>query len=61
MAEHVHRSVSVGATDAPAHVVWAFKDRTARVPRQESPHLRNHATVLWSPKYLAASVGDLWG
>jgi len=29
-------------------VVRAFKGRTARVLRQEFPHLRNHAKVLWS-------------
>jgi putative transposase len=61
MAEHMHRFVSVRATDVPTHLVWAFKGRTARVLRQKSPHLRNHATVLWSPSYLTVSVGDLWG
>jgi len=57
MPDHVHVFVRVGPTDAPAQVVRAFKGRTARVLRSEFPHLRNHAKVLWSPSYFAASVG----
>jgi len=57
MPDHVHLFVGVGPTDAPAAVVRAFKGRTARVLRQEFPHLRNFAKVLWSPAYFAASVG----
>ena len=38
-------------------VVRAFKGRTARVLRQEFPHLCNHAKVVWSPPYFVASVG----
>lgn len=58
MSDHVHLFVRVGPADAPAAVVRAFKGRTARVLRQEFPHLRNFAKVLWSPAYFAASVGD---
>jgi putative transposase len=43
--------------DRRAKVVRAFKGRAAPVLRQEFPHLRNHAKVLWSPSYFAASVG----
>jgi len=57
MPDHVHLFVRVGPTDAPAAVVRAFKGRTARVLRQEFPHLRGLAKVLWSPSYFAASVG----
>jgi putative transposase len=57
MPDHVHLFVRVRPSDAPAAVVRAFKGRTARVLRQEFPHLRNHAQVLWSPSYFAASVG----
>ena len=57
MPDHVHLFVRVGPTDAPAQVVRAFKGRTARVLRAEFRHLRNHAKVLWSPSYFAASVG----
>jgi putative transposase len=55
--DHVHQFVRVVPTDAPAGVVRAFKGRTARVLREEFPHLRNFAKVLWSPAYFAASVG----
>lgn len=54
---HLHLFVRVGPAGAPAAVVRAFKGRTARVLRQEFPHLRNFAKVLWSPAYFAASVG----
>ena len=47
----------VGPTDAPAAVVRALKGRTARVLRLEFPYRRNIAKLLWSPAYLAASVG----
>lgn len=58
MPDHVHLFVRGWPTDAPAVVVvQAFKGRTARVLRQEFPYLRNHAKVLWSPSYFAASVG----
>jgi putative transposase len=57
MPDHVHLFVRVGPTDAAASVVRAFKGRTARVLRQEFPHLRSRAKVLWSPSYFAASVG----
>jgi putative transposase len=55
MPDHVHLFVRFGPTDAPASVMRAFKGRTARVLRQEFPHLRNHAKMLWSPSYCAAS------
>jgi putative transposase len=57
MPDHVHLFVRVGATDAPAAVVRAFKGHTARVLRAEFAYLRPFAKVLWSPSYFAASVG----
>jgi putative transposase len=57
--DYVHLLVRVGPTDAAAQVVRAFKGRTARIVRHEFPSLRNRATVLWSPAYFAASVGDV--
>jgi putative transposase len=60
MPDHVHLFVRVGPTDAQAAVVRGFTGRTARVLCQEFPHLRNHAKVLWSPSYFAASVGYVW-
>ena len=57
MPDHVHLFVLVGPAETLASVVRAFKGRTARMLRQEFAHLRNHAKVLWSPSYFAASVG----
>jgi putative transposase len=57
MPDHVHLFVRVGPADAPASVVRAFRGRTARVLRQEFPRIGNFAKVLWSPSYVAASVG----
>jgi hypothetical protein len=55
----VHLLVRVDPTDVPASVVRAFRGHTARVLRQEFPHLPNHAKVLWSTSYFAASVGKV--
>ena len=57
MPDHGHLFVRVGPTDASAQVVRAFTGRTARVLRSEFPYLRRFAKVLWSPSYVAASVG----
>jgi putative transposase len=57
MPDQVHVLVGIGPIDAPAAVVRAFKGCSARVLRQGFPHLGNHAKVLWSPSYFAASVG----
>jgi putative transposase len=59
MPDHVHLFVRVGPTDAPAAVVRAFKGGSAGVLREEFPHLRRFAKVLWSPSCFAASVGDV--
>ena len=59
MPHHVHLFVRVGPSDAAAAVVRALQGRTAPVLRREFPYLRNFAKVLWSPGYLAASVGDV--
>lgn len=58
--DHGYLFVRVGPTDALAAVVKAFKGRTGRVLRHDFPYLRRHADVLWSPSYLAASVGYVW-
>jgi putative transposase len=46
MSDQVHLFVLVGATDAPAAVVRAFRGRTARVLRQEFPYLRRFVSAL---------------
>jgi putative transposase len=60
MPDHVDLFVRVGPTDAAAAVVRAFTGRTARALRVEFAYLRGFARVLWSPWYLAASVGYVW-
>jgi putative transposase len=60
MPDHVDLFVRVGPTDAAAAVVRAFTGRSARVLRVEFGYLRGFARVLWSPSYLAASVGYVW-
>jgi putative transposase len=59
MPDHVHLCVRVGPTDAPAQVVRACTGRTARALRQEFRYPGRLAKVLWSPWYVAASVGDV--
>jgi putative transposase len=57
LPDHWHSLLWVSADDVSTSVVRALKGRGARVLRQEFPHLRNHAKVLWSPSYFVASVG----
>ncbi|MGO9507238.1 MAG: IS200/IS605 family transposase [Mycobacterium sp.] len=57
MPDHVHLLVQVGRADAPASVVRALEGRTGRVVRRELPYLRDHAKVLSSRSYFAASLG----
>jgi len=57
MPDHVHLFMRVGPADAPVSVARAVKGRTTRELRRAFPYLRNHAKVLWSPSYLAVSVG----
>ena len=59
MPDHVDLFVRVGSPDAPAEVVRVVTGRTARGFRQEFAHLRGFAKVLWSPSYIATSVGDV--
>ncbi|HEY5856608.1 MAG TPA: IS200/IS605 family transposase [Aldersonia sp.] len=58
MADHVHLFVRVRPVDAPAQVVRKFEGRTVRVLRQECRWLAD-SEVLWSPSYLAGSVGSV--
>lgn len=57
LPDHMHLFVRVGPTDVPAQMERAFKGRTARVLRAEFRHPCRFAKVLWSPSYVAASVG----
>jgi len=55
--DHVHPLVRVGPTNAPASVARTFKGRTARVLRDELPHMRQGVVIA---SYFAASVGYVW-
>ena len=56
--DHVHVFVRVGPTDSASNVARAFKGRTSRGLRTESPTLRRQR-VLSSKSYFAASVGNI--
>jgi putative transposase len=59
-AEHVHLLVDFPPKVAVSKLVNSLKGVSSRRMRQEFPELREHywrAKVLWSPSYLAASVG----
>jgi putative transposase len=57
MPDRVYLFVRVSSTDVLAEVIRRFKGRTARVLGEKFRYLRARATVLWSPAYVAASVG----
>jgi REP-associated tyrosine transposase len=59
MLDQVHLLVRVGPTDAPAAVLRSSTGRVARVLGEEFRYRRGLAQVLWSPWYVAASVGGV--
>lgn len=59
MPDHVHLFVESDPTKAPAHLAAQFKGYTARVLREEFPHLRSRLPSLWSRSYYIGSVGHV--
>jgi hypothetical protein len=57
MPDRVQLFVRAGPINAPMQVLSAFEGRTAHVLRQEFPHPRPFAKVLWSLPSIA--VGRL--
>lgn len=57
MPDHVHLFVKAPPTLAPQHIANQLKGSTARVLRDEFPHLRSRLPSLWSRSYYVGSAG----
>jgi len=59
MPDHVHLVVKAPPTLAPQHIANQVKGYTARVLRDEFPHLRSRLPSLWSRSYYVGSAGHV--
>jgi len=58
MPDHVHLFVNCPPTLAPCQIMFHIKGRSARVLRQEFPHLRRLPT-LWTRSCFVATAGNV--
>lgn len=56
--DHVHLFVGVDPKIAPAQIAYRVKGATARVLRQEFPHLRTMPSM-WTTSYFVSSAGNV--
>ena len=59
MPDHVQLCVATDPTHAPQFLANQFKGSTARVLRQEFPHLVSQLPSLWSRSYYVGAAGTV--
>ena len=59
MADHVHLLISIPPTEAVGILIGKIKGMTAKVLRQEFPHLKSRLPNLWTRSYFVASTGGV--
>ena len=59
MADHVHLLVSIPPTAAVGVMIGKVKGMTAKVLREEFPHLKSRLPNLWTRSYFVASTGGV--
>ena len=59
MADHVHLLVSIPPTESVGIMVGKIKGMTAKVLREEFPHLKSRLPNLWTRSYFVASTGGV--
>jgi putative transposase len=59
MADHVHLLVSIPPTENVSVMVGKIKGMTAKVLREEFPHLKSRLPNLWTRSYFVASTGGV--
>ena len=59
MADHVHLLISIPPTESVGLMVGKIKSMTAKVLREEFPHLKSRLPNLWTRSYFAASTGGV--
>ena len=59
MADHVHLLMSIPPTESVGIIVGKIKSMTAKVLREEFPHLKSRLPNLWTRSYFVASTGGV--
>ena len=59
MPDHVHLLISIPPTESVNIIVGKIKGMTAKVLREEFPHLKSRLPNLWTRSYFAASTGGV--
>ena len=59
MADHVHLLMSIPPTESVGIMVGKIKGMTAKVLREEFPHLKSRLPNLWTRSYFVASTGSV--
>ena len=55
MTDHVHLFISIPPTEAVGILIGKIKGMTAKVLREEFPHLKSRLPNLWTRSYFVAS------
>ena len=59
MPDHVHLLISIPPTEAVGLLIGKVKAMTAKVLREEFPHLKSRLPNLWTRTYFVASTGSV--
>jgi len=59
MTDHVHLLISIPPTEAVGILIGKIKGMTAKVLREEFPHLKSRLPNLWTRTYFVASTGGV--
>ena len=59
MADHVHVLISIPPTENVSIMIGKIKGMTAKVLREEFPHLKSRLPNLWTRSYFVASTGGV--
>ena len=59
MTDHVHLFISIPPTEAVGILIGKIKGMTAKVLREEFPHLKSRLPNLWTRSYFVASTGGV--
>ena len=59
MTDHVHLLMSIPPTENVSIMIGRIKGMTAKVLREEFPHLKSRLPNLWTRSYFVASTGGV--
>lgn len=59
MADHVHLLMSIPPTESVGIMIGKLKGMTAKILREEFPHLKSRLPNLWTRAYFVASTGSV--